>query len=152
MVEKNRAPFYAVSMLALYSRANSGSAAVEALLTILDIPFELIDVPRTADRSMPKWFYELNPLGQVPVLKLLDGKLMTESAAMMIYLADLHPAAGLAPAIASPQRADYLRAMIFMAAAPYATDLRLYYPDRYSTDPSHAPAIKVKASADLNRV
>ncbi len=33
----------------------------------------------------------------------------------------------------------------------YSTDLRLYYPDRYSTDPAHADAVKIKASRDLAR-
>jgi glutathione S-transferase len=133
----------------LYARPASGSAAVEALLQLLDVQHEVVDVPREADGSIPASFRAINPMGQVPVLKLPDGTIMTESAAIMIYLADLVP--GLAPAPASPERAKYLRAIIFMAATPYNTDLRLYYPDRYSTDESHAPAIAAKASQDLTR-
>ena len=41
--------------------------------------------------------------------------------------------------------------MIYLASAAYPTDLRLYYPQRYSTDAGHAAGIKAKASADLAR-
>lgn len=61
------------------------------------------------------------------------------------------PKRGLPPPSQAPDRAQYLRWMVYLAAAPYATDLRLYYPERYSTDPAHAPAIRVKAAADLER-
>jgi glutathione S-transferase len=53
--------------------------------------------------------------------------------------------------LALAARAQYLRWMIYLAAAPYTSDLRMYYPQRYSTDPSHAEAIKAKAIVDLAR-
>ena len=136
-------------MYILYGRPNTGSVPVEALLALLKVPATITDVIKTGTGSTPDWFLALNPRGEVPALRLPDGSVMTESAAMMIYLADAHPQAGLAPAITSPARATYLRWMVYLAASPYTSDLRLYYPDRYSTDPTHAPAIKAKASADL---
>jgi glutathione S-transferase len=136
-------------MYKLYARKGAGSAAIEALLALLGVPSEIIDVPKTETGAAPGWFLALNPRGEVPALQLPDGSVMTESAAMMIYLADAHSAAGLAPGFATAQRAQYLRWMVYMAAAAYTADLRLFYPERYSTDPAHAPAIKAKASLDL---
>ena len=133
-------------MYKLYARKNSGSAAVEALLAVLGIQYELIDVPKDAD-----WYLKINPRGEVPALALPDGSIMTESAAMMIHLADVHPEAGLAPAVGTSARAQYLRWIVYMAAAPYAADLRMYYPERYSVDVAHAEAIKQKAIIDMNR-
>ena len=46
---------------------------------------------------------------------ILDGQVLTESAAIAMHLADLHPEAGLAPAIATPARAAYYRWMFFCA-------------------------------------
>jgi GST-like protein len=40
----------------------------------------------------------VNPMQQVPALILPNGELMTESAAILIHLADSHPAARLSPA------------------------------------------------------
>ncbi len=76
---------------------------------------------------------------------------MTESAAIMIFLADAHPEARMAPAIETTARAHYLRWMIYLATTAYNSDLRMYYSDRYSTDPAHAEAIKAKAIIDLSR-
>jgi glutathione S-transferase len=76
---------------------------------------------------------------------------MTESAAMMIYLADLHPTASLAPSVTSPMRARYLRWMLYFATVVYMADLRMYYPARYSTDAAHAMNIKAKAIEDMAR-
>jgi glutathione S-transferase len=42
-------------------------------------------------------FQELNPLGQVPVLRITAGDLLTENVAILQYVADLYPAARLAP-------------------------------------------------------
>jgi glutathione S-transferase len=138
-------------MYTLYARPGAGSAAVEALLALLAVPHDIKDVPKTDAGAAPDWYLAINPRGEIPSLKLPDDSIMTESAAMMIHLADSHAAAGLAPALGTAARAQYLRWMVYLAAAAYPTDLRLYYPDRYSTDASHADAIKAKASADLLR-
>jgi glutathione S-transferase len=133
-------------MYKLYARENTGSAAVEALLAILKVEHELIAVPKGAD-----WYLKINPRAEVPTLVLPDGSVMTESAAIMLHLADAHPEAGLAPAVGTAARAQYLRWMVYMAATPYATDLRMYYSERYSTNIDHADAIKQKAFIDLAR-
>jgi glutathione S-transferase len=137
-------------MFKLYSRRNAGSAAVEALLAEVGAPFDLIDVPRNADKSIPAWFKAINPRGEVPALELPDNSLMTESAAIMIYLADLYPQAGFAPAVSSPLRGRYLRWMTYIATAPYMSVLRMYFSERYSTEAAAADGIRVKAVSDFN--
>jgi glutathione S-transferase len=138
-------------MYKLYARAGAGSAAIEALLAVLNAPHEIIDVPKDGDGRSPDWFSAINPRAEVPTMQLPHGNIMTESAAMMIYLADAFPEAGLAPADKTPERAQYLRWMIYLAATPYNSDLRMYYPHRYSTLSSHADGIKARAISDLAR-
>jgi glutathione S-transferase len=138
-------------MFTLYARPGSGSAAIEALLEEVGAEYRVEDVERLPDRSFPASYLKLNPLGQVPSLKLVDDSIMTESAAMMIYIADLFPKAGLAPAPDSPQRATYLRWMLYFASAVYMADLRYFYPERYSTDVADAQAIKDRALQHMTR-
>lgn len=138
-------------MYTVYGRRGAGSAAIEALLAAAGVNYNFEEVQKTEQGDSPAWYLALNPRGEVPTLKLPDDTIMTESAAMMIHVADCLPGAGLAPAVATAERAQYLRWMVYMAAAPYTSDLRMYYPQRYSTDPGDAPAIKAKAIIDLNR-
>jgi glutathione S-transferase len=49
---------------------------------------------RVADGSD---FYAINPMGQVPVLRTDAGELLTENPVVLQYVADRHPASGLAP-------------------------------------------------------
>mgnify|MGYP001617413196 FL=1 len=114
-------------MYTLYGRKSSGSFVVEAMLAETGRRYKVIDATPGADGKTHAGLLRLNPLGQVPTLVLPEKTVMTESAAMVIYLADRHPKAGLAPARKSKQRAAYLRWMAFMAANIYPSDLRLYY-------------------------
>jgi glutathione S-transferase len=64
-------------------------------------------------------FLALNPLGKLPVLEdrgpdgSWRGVAVAESAAILAYLADTLPEAGLAPAIGTPERAAYARWMAY---------------------------------------
>lgn len=62
-------------------------------------------------------YLQINPLGKVPAL-VHHGKVVTETPAIICYLADAFPQAGLAPPLA--QRQDYYRWM-FYAAGPLET-------------------------------
>jgi glutathione S-transferase len=50
----------------------------------------------------------------VPTL-VMDGEPMSEAAAIVMYLADAHPGAGLAPAIGDPRRRGYYQWMFHLA-------------------------------------
>jgi glutathione S-transferase len=132
-------------MFTLYARPGSGSAAVEALLAEVDAEFQIEDVPRGVASAE---YLKINPRGEVPSLQLPDDSIMTESAAMMIYLADLYPAAGIAPALNSSGRAEYLRWMLYFASSVYMADLRFYYPARYGAD---ADSVKAMAIEHMDR-
>ncbi len=66
----------------------------------------------------PKALLDANPMGKVPTLvhHALDGdRVITEAAAICVYLAEAHPGAELSPH--EMERADYFR-WIFFAAGP----------------------------------
>lgn len=106
--------------LTLYGAAASGSVAVEAALTLLGLPYTLVEGATWAEPQARERVAPANPMRQIPTLVLPDGEVMTESAAILIYLADLHPAARLAPAPSDPQRRTFLRWMLYVSSAIYA--------------------------------
>jgi GST-like protein len=99
----------------VYGAQGSGSVMVEAALTLMDLPYRVIE----AYGDDPK-LVAANPMRQVPALVLPSGELMTESAAILIWLADAHPEARMAPTMASHARPAFLRWMAFLSAAIYA--------------------------------
>lgn len=109
-----------MSGLTLYGARASGSVAVEAALTLLGLPYDLVEGATWAEPAARERVAPVNPMRQIPTLVLPDGEVMTESAAILIHLADLHPAARLAPAIGSPARGAFLRWMAYVASAIYA--------------------------------
>lgn len=106
--------------LTLYGAPASGAVAVEAALTLLGLPYELIEGATWAEEAARDRVATSNPMRQIPTLVLPDGEVMTESAAILIYLADLDPAATLAPAPNAPQRRQFLRWMLYVSSAIYA--------------------------------
>ena len=95
-------------------------------------------------------YLALNPMGQVPVLRLPDGTVITESGAMLLAIADAAPASGLLPELGSPLRPVAYRWLFWLATGLYETDLRLYYADRYTADPAGATAVAAAARTRLD--
>jgi GST-like protein len=98
----------------VHGQKGTGSVPVEATLLLLGEPYEVVERGPSEDRPAG------NPMQQVPVLVLPNGELMTESAAILIYLADSHPAARLSPTLDDPRRPAFLRWMIYVSAQIYA--------------------------------
>lgn len=127
--------------LILYGAAASGSIAVEAALTLLGIPFELVDAMTWADEDARQRVAKHNPMRQVPTLVLPGGEIMTETAAILLYLADAFPQSRLAPAATAPTRAQFLRWMFYVSSAIYS--LHWIKPDeaRIGAPPSARQAV-----------
>ena len=139
----------------LYNRLGSGGFAVEAALALAAVEFEFIEIDSKPGTVLPQSFRDINPWGQVPVLLTEDGTMMTESAAILIYIASLHPGDDVGPELGTPEHARLLRWLVFLSANVYEAILKRLYPDRYSTDPnSHAALqeasnIRVSQAFDL---
>ncbi len=104
----------------LYGAAGSGSVAIEAALTLLDIPYDLIEGATWVEAAARERIAASNPMRQIPTLIFPDGEIMTESAAILIDLADRHPQARLAPSPGDAQRRQFLRWMVYVSAAIYS--------------------------------
>jgi glutathione S-transferase len=95
-------------MLTLHHAPQSRSSRAIWLLEELGLPYAInyCDI-RRRDGSGARDPANPHPDGKVPALEH-EGELITESAAVFLYLTDLLPEAGLAPAAGSPGRGEYL--------------------------------------------
>jgi GST-like protein len=119
----------------VYGQKGTGSVPVEAALLLLGEPYEVVDRP--TDEVMA-W---VSPLLQVPALVLPNGEVMTESAAILIYLADSHPAARLSPPLDDPRRPAFLRWMSYVSAQIYALIWVTDDPGRLAAEEAHKEVI-----------
>lgn len=105
----------------LYATNGCGSMIVEVAFGIARVPFEIVGVPWADTGWNSKALKKLNPLGQVPTLILPDGKVMTESSAILLHLSDTVPGFDLVPPPGHPSRPAFLRWLAFLVAAIYPT-------------------------------
>jgi GST-like protein len=123
----------------LYGGAGTGAVAVEAALTLIGASYELVDLPDAAALQAAR---AINPAAQVPALTLPDGQTLTESAAILLRLTELHPQAGLAPGVDDPRRGPFLRWLSFVATQVYAHYWVKDDPLRLVSDPAQAPVVE----------
>ena len=77
---------------------------------------------------------EINPVAQIPTLVLDDGAVLTESAAITLYLADLTQRTDLVAGPSEAERAAFLRWLIFLVANIYPTYTYADDPARFVSD------------------
>jgi len=104
----------------LYGAAGSGSVPVEAAMTLIGLDYRVIEAVTWEGEAERDKVAAVNPMRQIPALVLPNGEVLTESAAILIWLADAYPEAGLAPSIDDPRRAQFLRWMSFIPASIYS--------------------------------
>ena len=98
-----------------------GNVIVEAAFALARVPLDYEEVDYSTGSPTRARLLEVNPLGQGPTLVLPDGTVMTESLAMIHYLNDLAPKAGLVPPKGDAARVPFLRWSTFIVAALYPT-------------------------------
>ena len=122
--------------------------APHILLRELGIPFELMLVDRTQNAHKMTAYLQLNPNGLIPVLT--DGDLILyEAAAICLNLCDTHPAAGLAPAIGTTERAHFYKWLMWLTNTLQATLIIYFYPQRWVSADNDSGAAQVKAMAEI---
>ena len=132
-------------MFTLYGAKGSGSAAIESALTIAGLPFKTVEAASWTPGPGLDELKRVNPLAQIPTLLLEDGTVMTESAAILIWLGQRYPKSGLLPA----DSAATLRGLVFIAANCYAAIGIIDYPERFCADCDKATAERIKAAATM---
>jgi glutathione S-transferase len=98
--------------ITLYHHPFSRAATVLWMLEEVGVEHELRYVDLLAGAQKAPDFLALNPMGKLPVLTDGDA-VVTEVAAIGLYLADRYAPGRLAPALDDPARGTYLRWSLF---------------------------------------
>ena len=106
----------------------------------MDFELERVDLARRKTETDVD-FTQINPKGYVPALRLDDGQILTEGSAIIQYIADLRPDAGLAPKPGTLERVRLQEHLNFIASEYHKAFAPLF-----SSDTSEA----TKAAAITN--
>ena len=113
----------------LYYSPGACSLSPHVALIEAGIPFELILAStKTHKLADGTDYYSINPLGYVPLLELDDGTRLAEGAAIVQYIADLAPAAKLAPANGTMERYKLQQWLAFIGTELHKNFAPLFKP------------------------
>lgn len=114
----------------LYYAPGACSLSPHIVAQELGIPVQLEKVDLAAKKTASGAdFWAINPKGYVPALQLDDGEVLTEGPAIVQYLADLKPDAGLAPANGTLPRYRVQAMLNFISTEVHKQFTPLFKPD-----------------------
>src|SRR5205823_7861896 len=91
-------------------------------------------------------YLALNPKGTIPTF--VDGDLvLTESAAICLYLADRHPEARLSPPPHTPEWSRYFESLIHLTNTVQPALMAYHYPEEQTIDGRGSREIRARAEA-----
>ncbi len=122
--------------ITLYYSPQSRATGTRVLLEELGAPYNLHILNMKAGEQRKPAYLAINPLGKVPAIRHGEA-LVTEQVAIYIYLADLFPQAGLAPALDDARRGPYLRWIAYYGSS--------FEPALIDRSMKHAPAPVTKS-------
>ena len=99
--------------LTFYTHPQSRGNTVRWMLEECGASFDTVLMDFDGSLQSPEYL-AINPMGKIPTLRYGDT-VITETAAIILFLADLFPEKQLAPAVGSAERGEYYRWFCFMA-------------------------------------
>jgi glutathione S-transferase len=129
----------------LYFSPGACSLSPHIVANEAGIPLELVKVD-TKTKAVRKEgdYWDVNPKGYVPALELDDGAVLTEGPAIVQYLADSRPDAGLAPANGTFERVRLQEALNYVTSEIHKAYSPLF-------DPEVLPAVREERLAYLRK-
>jgi glutathione S-transferase len=100
--------------IVFYHNPQSRSQMAHWMLEEAAAPYKIVPVDFAKGENRAPAFLAVNPMGKLPTI-VHRGVVVTETAAIIAYIADAFPAAGLAPSPGDPLRGAYYRWLFFGA-------------------------------------
>lgn len=125
----------------LYFSPGAVSMAAHIALEEAGIAYTLEPVLIREGQQLTEQYRRVNPLGRVPALEVEPGVVLTETPALLSYLAELAPQLGLLPQ-AGLERARANEWMSLLASAVHVSFITFFRPQRYTSDDTAAQVLK----------
>ena len=145
ILQKRRSIIYT-----LYWDRGGANMATHAVLEELGVAYELIEIDLAKGMQRTPEYMAINPNGKVPTLQH-RGEIIYESAAILMYLLDQHPDAGLAPELQSPLRGHYYQYLTWMSNTLQEAANRWAHPEHYVGGDTDLTLVVDKATQELSR-
>jgi glutathione S-transferase len=137
-----------MSTYRLHYSPGACSFAVHALLEEIGAPFELVERNIRAGGTKSEAYRHINPKARVPALEH-DGEVLTEAPAILVYLAERHPEAGLIGPAGSLARCRALEWLNYLSSTLHPLYWGVWRAHRLSADATHHAAIAETVTRDL---
>ena len=116
--------------IVFYHNPQSRSSMVHWMLEEAGVPYRVVPIDFAKGEHKAPSFLALNPMGKLPTITH-RGVVVTETAAIIAYIADLVPEKGLAPKPGDALRGSYYRWLFFGAGCiePALIDMMMKRPE-----------------------
>ena len=131
-------------MIHLYYFYPACSLAAHIALEESGLPFEAHAVD-LKDPAKAAEYKKINPRGTVPAITV-DGVMLSESVAILNYIAELAPEAGLIPTTPM-ERAQCISMLAWSASTAHINFRRSFRPERFCADPATHDAVRADGRA-----
>ncbi|WP_298290656.1 glutathione S-transferase N-terminal domain-containing protein [uncultured Litoreibacter sp.] len=133
--------------LTLHLAKGTVALAPHIALNEVGADFDLVWVDFAAKAQTKPDYLAINPKGRVPALMTENG-VLTETAAMLNYIAALHPKAALTPED-TWQRAKMEEVFLYLASTVHINHAHKMRGHRWSDDPATYPAMQAKVASNI---
>ena len=134
-------------MYTLYWSPASANMTPHAMLEDIGVPYELIKVDTSKGEQRSPDYLKVNPHGRVPTLVYDGDKILYETTAIALFLAERHPEAGFAPKHDSPDRPPFLQWMAYLTNTLQIALGHWWRPAMSSMAPTAKPSSRQRRSS-----
>ena len=130
-------------MYKLHYAPDNASLIIRLVLDGSGIPYRTALVDRRTRQQDSPAYRALNPTGLIPTLETPHHGPISETGAILLWLADTHR---LGPATNERQRPEFLRWLFFLSNTAHADLRTIFYPHQYSPAEAHRSHLEIMSS------
>lgn len=135
-------------MYVLHYAPDNASQIIRLVLEEMRLPYRTALVDRSVNAQDSVAYRAVNPTGLIPALQT-PGATLFETAAILLWLTETHH--DLAPPPGTPERANFLKWLIFTANTLHPDARALFYPEKYAGSDTAIPAFRTCTEARILR-